>query len=680
MKKQVMKALTGLVVLSLAVAQPVVALADEPTNVEEQGGKATTTYVAWIGEQGYESLEEAVANSKSGDTITLGEGTYTLYNKKVNSTNINDYVLNKNLTFEGAGQDKTIWQIGPEIPDTSKYWTEYNSDYTFQCDGTEMEETYTFKNMTLKTAVFGENITNVQYLGFSHTDHTVVDNCKIIGCSYYWGYKSATFRDTIFEAPVDEYAIYTYASETITFDNCTFDSNHKSVKVYSDGRSYPITVNFKDCIVNDADPEKPAICIDDTKETFIINITGENNVSSVARDDLTCSKLFGFGGKRKAALNTGKTTVNINNKKVWENGQMVSHEMDCNGYTYTDGYADKETAYKETFTGSYETSNDVTNGKRNGSKQSECTYCGWKGETSKVTEYKLIYNSNGGTEKNSGSEANAIVLASEDDNSVEKSYWESENASVSLKNDLYEKSGCEFLGWGYNARGKNSKGEDEYVGSSLTMDQAYEVYAQWGHTISYDANGGSGSIENTKAKENSKANVKSGSGFSRSGYSFTGWNTQADGNGTAYQAGAEIKLSSNITLYAQWKASSTSNTTPSGDSTPSTPSSSESSTPATEQTQTSTQSVLGATRPAETVALQPAETVVTQSTETVTEETSAVLGATRDENTEDAVLGQSRGAGTGDESHMAAWGGAAAGALALLALYFGRKNRKNRRF
>ncbi len=40
--------------------------------------------------------------------------------------------------------------------------------------------------------------------------------------------------------------------------------------------------------------------------------------------------------------------------------------------------------------------------------------------------------------------------------------------------------------------------------------------------------------------------------FTRSGYNFTGWNTSADGSGTAYSDGAAVELSGDVTLYAQW--------------------------------------------------------------------------------------------------------------------------------
>ena len=42
-------------------------------------------------------------------------------------------------------------------------------------------------------------------------------------------------------------------------------------------------------------------------------------------------------------------------------------------------------------------------------------------------------------------------------------------------------------------------------------------------------------------------------GFSRTGYTFTGWNTAANGSGTSYAAGASYKAAANLTLYAQWK-------------------------------------------------------------------------------------------------------------------------------
>lgn len=38
----------------------------------------------------------------------------------------------------------------------------------------------------------------------------------------------------------------------------------------------------------------------------------------------------------------------------------------------------------------------------------------------------------------------------------------------------------------------------------------------------------------------------------RTGYTFSGWNTAANGSGTAYAAGATFAIAANTTLYAQW--------------------------------------------------------------------------------------------------------------------------------
>lgn len=69
-------------------------------------------------------------------------------------------------------------------------------------------------------------------------------------------------------------------------------------------------------------------------------------------------------------------------------------------------------------------------------------------------------------------------------------------------------------------------------------------------TVSYDANTGTGAI--TASVANGARTVADGSGFSRSGYAFAGWNTAANGTGTAVAGGASYTPSGNVTLYAQW--------------------------------------------------------------------------------------------------------------------------------
>lgn len=75
------------------------------------------------------------------------------------------------------------------------------------------------------------------------------------------------------------------------------------------------------------------------------------------------------------------------------------------------------------------------------------------------------------------------------------------------------------------------------------------------YTITYDANGGSGSYATDPIETESEVVVLSldETGITRDGFAFTGWNRAKDGSGKAYAAGDTITLYENIVLYAQWK-------------------------------------------------------------------------------------------------------------------------------
>ena len=297
--------------------------------------------VAWIGETGYATLEAAVTAAKSGETIKLGEGKYTLY--KIPSTNT---TKGKNLTFVGQGADKTFWGIGATMPDPANFGTEYNGDYSFDGAGT-----ITFKNMTLQSGA-------ADYLGFIRADNTIVENCTVNGKTFYWGYTSATFTNTTFNCPAGDYALWTYSSPTMTFDNCTFNSTGKIINVYTDAGAgkNDITVNFNNCTVkNTGESLKPVMNINDSNMgdfKYVLNITGDNNVTGVDVDDITCSRLFGFGGKE--ASNSGRSDVTINGVKVWkkceqEGPQKGERACAHNGVVFGEGSynGDKTTQYTD---------------------------------------------------------------------------------------------------------------------------------------------------------------------------------------------------------------------------------------------------------------------------------------------------------------------------------------------
>lgn len=384
-------------------------------------------------EGSYAKLEDAVRAASSGDTIILGEGNYTLY--KISSEGM---TKGKNLTFVGQGPDKTAWNIGAEVPNPEYYGTEYNGDYSFDGAGT-----VTFKNMTLRSG-------DKDYLGFIRIDNTVVENCVINGETFYWGYKSAVFTNTTFNAPDGRYALWTYSSPIMTFDTCTFNASGKVINVYTDfsAGKHDITVNFNNCTVNSSTffLYKQALNINDSNMgsyKYIININDPQTVTAV-RDTTTCSQVFGFGGKKDN--NSGRTEVYWNNsvEPVWKDGKMQTH-------SYTDGEHDNAftTSYSE-----WETI-DARNEWRDVTKT--CDYCGWS-ETQKeiASVYRLQYNLNGGT----------------GDETAYKDAFSHEKENVTLA-AAPTREGYQFAGW-LSLNGKLYKAESELV---LTGDEVFT--AQW---------------------------------------------------------------------------------------------------------------------------------------------------------------------------------------------------------
>ncbi|MEI6649226.1 MAG: InlB B-repeat-containing protein, partial [Actinomycetes bacterium] len=70
------------------------------------------------------------------------------------------------------------------------------------------------------------------------------------------------------------------------------------------------------------------------------------------------------------------------------------------------------------------------------------------------------------------------------------------------------------------------------------------------HTVTFAANGGKGS---TRDQKSSNAEPLHAATFYRTGYSFAGWSTKADGSGTNFADGATYSFSSDVIVYAQWK-------------------------------------------------------------------------------------------------------------------------------
>ena len=385
--------------------------------------------------QKYTSLATAVEQAQSGDTIELGEGNYTLFEKNNNHAKAG----NKDLTFVGQGPDKTAWNIGDEVPDPSKYGTEYNGDYSFDGAGT-----VTFKNMTLRSG-------KVDYLGFIRIDNTVVENCVINGETCYWGYKSAEFIDTTFNAPSFRYALWTYSSPIMTFDHCTFNTSGKAINVYTDygAGTHNIRVNFINCTVNSSfNLGKQALTINDSNMgsyKYIINIYNPTVTAALDTDTMTCSQVFGFGSE--SFKNSGRTEVCWNGNLVWKDGEKLTH-------SYTDG--EKDDAYTITDHSDWTSSGAERIDKREVTKT--CKYCGWtKKEWEYASVYRLQYNLNEGVGDETADYSDA-------------NYRENESVTLAA---APTREGYQFAGW-LSLKGKLYK-----AGSALELTGDEVFTAQW---------------------------------------------------------------------------------------------------------------------------------------------------------------------------------------------------------
>ena len=240
----------------------------------------------------------------------------------------------------------------------------------------------------------------------------------------------------------------------MTFDNCTFNASGKVINVYTDAGagSHNITVNVNDCKFNSMSYGKQALNINDSnmgEYKYILNITGNNTVTA-ARDNTTCSQLFGFGGK--SGNDTGRTDVYIGGTLVWSKkdetfkGEMKTHE-------YTDGEHDN--AYDVTYTDW--TSDGAGTWTRTGTPK--CKYCGYTKDPVEEKAYDLAYDLNGSTDKQTADFATVERVT-----------------ETEVTADKPARKGYSFVGWNTAADGSGTSYE---AGAKIKLTAPVTLCAQW---------------------------------------------------------------------------------------------------------------------------------------------------------------------------------------------------------
>lgn len=132
-----------------------------------------------------------------------------------------------------------------------------------------------------------------------------------------------------------------------------------------------------------------------------------------------------------------------------------------------------------------------------------------------------------------------------------------------LTKNGFTKTGYIFDGWNTRADGSGTSYKDQKSVKNLTTkdDDTLTFYAQWKaitYTVKYDGNKSTSGSTASSTHTYDEAKNLTKNGYKKLGYKFTGWNTKADGTGTAYKDEQSVKNLTTkdgdvITLYAQWK-------------------------------------------------------------------------------------------------------------------------------
>lgn len=159
--------------------------------------------------------------------------------------------------------------------------------------------------------------------------------------------------------------------------------------------------------------------------------------------------------------------------------------------------------------------------------------------TAAVPTYTLTYNGNGNTSGTAPTDASSP-------------YTSGSMVTVLGNTGSLIKTGNTFAGWTVASDGS---GTVLNAGSTFAITSNTILYAKWtptsGSNVTFNANGGTGSMSTQNAS--SPTNLSSNT-FTRTGYTFTGWNTASNGSGTAYTNNQSYDFSADLTLFAQWSA------------------------------------------------------------------------------------------------------------------------------
>lgn len=268
-------------------------------------------------------------------------------------------------------------------------------------------------------------------------------------------------------------------------------------------------------VAADGDVNRPTLAEGDQTVTLTATIS-KNGESATKTFELKVTKFNGI----YFDANSGTGTMTAQTVTKGESVTLTSNTFTKTGYSFAGWAASSDGSVAYADGGTYAMTSDTP----------VTLYAKWT-----VNSYHVSFDSNGG----SGS---MTELAAD------------YGSTVALTANAFTRSGYTFSGWAASAGGSAVY----YDGADYTLTTAGDVtlYAVWlgnSHTITFDANGGSGTMSTESVWYNSSVTLSTNA-FTRSKYVFSGWATNAGGS-VVYTNGGSYTLSTDadVTLYAVWK-------------------------------------------------------------------------------------------------------------------------------
>lgn len=284
----------------------------------------------------------------------------------------------------------------------------------------------------------------------------------------------------------------------------------------------------------------------DSPDRQTITVTGATTITAHARPivyGITFGRNAGFASTKDRATGTMDTLAEV---QATDTVTLPACAFALPGYTFT-GWNTAANGTGDTYADRAAVSNLA---KKDGA--TVMLYALWT-----PISYTVVFNANGGT----GSMGNQEFIF---------------DKARNLTENTFERKGYTFTGWS-----TQMSAADTYTGEESTDESASNtyndgeevsnltetngavvtLYAQWerdAYTVTFDKNASDafGDMDDEAVPTIDDWTV-SGCGFTRTGYTFTGWNTQADGSGIAYKAGDVVGAlaykGETVTLYAQWQ-------------------------------------------------------------------------------------------------------------------------------